>query len=111
MSEPQQQSTWSTILVWVAFLVAVTLLAAPIGTRLGLWPWSVGLQSLLAVAIGGSVVAIIAVITFFVARKPGWRRKPAPGSDSFRCRLITGSIYVGADPARAHASHDPRHID
>ena len=71
MNEPKQQATWSTILLSVAFLVALILIAAPLGTRFGLWPWGVGLRSLLAVAIGGSAVAIVAVITFFVARKPG----------------------------------------
>lgn len=62
-------SIWTTALLVIAILVAALLLAAPLGTRAGLWNHEVGLQALLAVLIGGVLTVLMSASTSVWAHK------------------------------------------
>lgn len=60
---------WARALLYTAGVALVLLPAAPVGTRLGWWPFAVGLQLLAAAALLGTLVLVIASVILIARRR------------------------------------------
>jgi len=87
-------SIWTTSLLVIAILVAALLLAAPLGTRAGLWNHEVGLQALLVVLIGGALTALMSVGTLMwtYKNKLAYARRSAALSSVI---ALVPALFVG----------------